>query len=102
MISKTYARLPASGVYADSERCWSGVQVFVCGLATDYCVAFTAKDSLEAGFNTFLVQDACRGITVEGSEKAIDGLRDAGAHVVTSDIVPLTAGPPPLAGEELE
>jgi len=35
---------------------------FICGLATDVCVKFTALDSVEAGFNTFVILDACRGI----------------------------------------
>lgn len=36
--------------------------VFVCGLALDYCVAASAMDSVRAGFKTFVIEDACRGI----------------------------------------
>ncbi len=35
---------------------------FISGLATDVCVKFTALDSVSAGFNTFVILDACRGI----------------------------------------
>src|SRR5512147_565922 len=35
--------------------------VYVCGLATDYCVKFTALDAAQMGFKTWLVEDACRG-----------------------------------------
>ena len=42
-------------------------RVWVCGLATDYCVASTAIDAAKAGFETRVVMDACRGIDVDGS-----------------------------------
>ena len=41
--------------------------VFVCGLATDFCVAWTALDARKAGFETYVVEDACRGIDTQGS-----------------------------------
>jgi nicotinamidase/pyrazinamidase len=42
-------------------------RVFLCGLATDFCVAFSALDARSAGFDTFVIEDACRGIDAEGS-----------------------------------
>jgi nicotinamidase/pyrazinamidase len=42
-------------------------RVFCCGLATDYCVAFSALDARSAGFETFVVEDACRAIDVDNS-----------------------------------
>ena len=36
--------------------------VFVCGLATDFCVGFTAVDCAEHGFDTFVLLDAVKGI----------------------------------------
>lgn len=42
-------------------------RVFVCGLATDFCVAWTALDGRAAGFEVVVVEDACRGIDVAGS-----------------------------------
>ena len=44
--------------------------VYVCGLATDFCVAWTAMDARTAGFNAFVVEDACRGIDLNGSVAA--------------------------------
>ena len=38
--------------------------IYVAGLATDYCVKFTALDAKSLDFNTFLVEDACRGVNV--------------------------------------
>ena len=44
--------------------------VYVTGLATDFCVAWTAMDARTAGFNAFVVEDACRGIDLNGSVAA--------------------------------
>ena len=45
--------------------------LYVCGLATDFCVAWTALDARAAGFEVTVVEDACRAIDLEGSlEKA--------------------------------
>ena len=41
--------------------------VFVTGLATDFCVAWTAMDARAAGFEVYLVEDACRAIDLNGS-----------------------------------
>jgi nicotinamidase/pyrazinamidase len=42
-------------------------RVFACGLATDYCVAFSALDARTAGFETFVIDDACRAIDANNS-----------------------------------
>jgi len=42
-------------------------RVFVAGLATDFCVAFSAVDARRAGFDTSVIEDACRGIDADGS-----------------------------------
>lgn len=42
-------------------------RVWCCGLATDYCVAWTALDARAAGFDVALVEDACRAIDFDGS-----------------------------------
>ena len=41
--------------------------VFVTGLATDFCVAWTAMDARKAGFEAYVIEDACRGIDLNGS-----------------------------------
>jgi len=40
-------------------------EVYVCGLATDYCVKYTALDAVGAGFNTHLIEDASRGVNLK-------------------------------------
>lgn len=42
-------------------------RVFCCGLATDFCVAFSALDARAAGFDAFVIEDACRAIDADGS-----------------------------------
>ena len=42
-------------------------RLFVAGLATDFCVAWTALDARKAGFEVYVVEDACRGIDTQGS-----------------------------------
>ena len=42
-------------------------RVFVAGLATDFCVAWTALDARKYGFEVYVVEDACRGIDANGS-----------------------------------
>jgi nicotinamidase/pyrazinamidase len=41
--------------------------VFITGLATDFCVAWTALDARKARFETYVIEDACRGIDINGS-----------------------------------
>jgi nicotinamidase/pyrazinamidase len=45
-------------------------RVFVCGLATDFCVSWTALDAVAAGFDTYVVTDASGAIDVNGSLSA--------------------------------
>lgn len=60
--------------------------VYVMGLATDYCVKFTALDAVRLGFTTTLISDGCRGVNLKpkDSEQAIDEMKQAGVVVTTS------------------
>jgi nicotinamidase/pyrazinamidase len=54
-------------------------RAFVAGLATDFCVGWTALDSRAAGFETIVIEDACRGIDAAGSlERSWKSMADAG------------------------
>jgi nicotinamidase/pyrazinamidase len=60
-------------------------RVFVAGLATDFCVAWTALDARKAGFETYVVEDACRGIDTQGSlAKAWADMAKAGVKRIQS------------------
>jgi nicotinamidase/pyrazinamidase len=45
-------------------------RVYLAGLAFDFCVRYSAEDAHRGGFNVFVIEDACRGIDVEGSVEA--------------------------------
>eukprot|EP01133_Synstelium_polycarpum_P000205 gene205-249_t len=49
--------------------------VYVCGIATDYCVAYTAIDAVNAGFKTHLLVDACRGVDPSTTSAQLEALR---------------------------
>ena len=58
--------------------------VFVLGLATDYCVKFTALDARSLGIETSLIEDGCRGVELQAGdvERAVADVRAAGVQVV--------------------
>jgi nicotinamidase/pyrazinamidase len=61
-------------------------RLFVAGLATDFCVAWTALDARKAGFETYVVEDACRGIDTQGSlAKAWADMASAGVKRIQSN-----------------
>jgi nicotinamidase/pyrazinamidase len=60
-------------------------RLFVAGLATDFCVAWTALDGRKAGFEVSVVEDACRGIDTQGSmAKAWADMAKAGVKRIQS------------------
>jgi nicotinamidase/pyrazinamidase len=61
-------------------------RLYVCGLATDFCVAWTALDARAAGFDTTVIEDASRAIDLEGSlARAKSDLAAAGVRMARSD-----------------
>jgi len=59
--------------------------VYVTGLATDFCVAWTAIDARQAGLSVYVVEDACRGIDIGGSlAKAWADMTAAGVKKIQS------------------
>lgn len=61
-------------------------RVFLCGLATDYCVAYSAIDARSQGFEAVVLLDACRAIDLDGSlDAALSRMRDEGVTLSQSD-----------------
>lgn len=59
--------------------------VFVVGLATDFCVAWTAMDARKEGFETYVIEDATRGIDAQGSlAKSWEAMVAAGVKRIQS------------------
>lgn len=63
--------------------------VYMVGLALDFCVMYSALDARAAGFNTFVVLDACRAIDLDGSlATAIERMQAAGVELIqSSDLI---------------
>lgn len=61
-------------------------ELYITGLATDYCVKFTALDALSLGFKTWVIQDACRGVNlIDGDvEAAWSAMQEAGCQLTVS------------------
>jgi nicotinamidase/pyrazinamidase len=63
--------------------------VYVVGLATDYCVKFTALDAVDLGFKTILILDACKGVELQEGDvaRAVEEMRLKGVGIVIADRV---------------
>jgi nicotinamidase/pyrazinamidase len=63
-------------------------RAFFAGLATDYCVGFSALDAREAGFEAIVIEDACRGIDLKGSlATAWSRMKAAGVQQIQASAV---------------
>jgi nicotinamidase/pyrazinamidase len=62
-------------------------EIFMLGLATDYCVKFTCLDALDLGYKVSIIIDACRGIDLNPGDidLAVHEMILSGARVVKSD-----------------
>ena len=58
--------------------------LYVMGLATDYCVKYTALDSVRDGFRTFLIEEGCRGVDLHPGdvERAVEEMSEAGVSIL--------------------
>ncbi|HHI00222.1 MAG TPA: isochorismatase family protein, partial [Thermococcus litoralis] len=59
-------------------------RVYICGVATEYCVRATALDALKHGFEVYLIRDSVKGIKPEDEEKALKELEERGAKIINS------------------
>lgn len=63
--------------------------LYICGLALDFCVAWTAEDARNFGFNATIVEDACRAIDLDGSLAAAwERLEKAGVKRASHSSLP--------------
>lgn len=59
-------------------------RAYFCGLAYDVCVAYSAQDAVDLGYETFFVEDASRGVTEEGMASMKHKLTQAGVSFIHS------------------
>lgn len=60
--------------------------IYIMGLATDYCVKYTCLDAVKLGFNTYVIEDACRGVELNPGDvkNALQIMREAGVVIISS------------------
>lgn len=85
-----------SGFYDNEHRKSTGLgeylreraieDLYIMGLATDYCVKFTVEDAIEEGFTVFLIENGCRAVELApgDGDAAIAAMRQAGVAVLQS------------------
>ena len=80
------ARRKSSGL-ADYLKEKGVSEVYLMGLATDYCVKFSVLDAVELGFQANVIEDGCRGIDLKAGDvsRAIDEMKTVGAVIVSSE-----------------
>lgn len=76
-----HLRSTGLGDYLRSENV---EEIFLAGLATDYCVKYSALDALHLGFQVYILQDACRGVELQqgDSARALDEMEAAGIKLI--------------------
>lgn len=81
-----------SGFYDNGKRKNTGLfgylkdrkvsEVFVAGLAADFCVYFTANDAIDLGFKTTIIEEASKPINAENWNKLKDKFREKGGNII--------------------
>ena len=61
-------------------------EIYIAGLATDYCIKYGVFDAVTLGFKVYVVIDACRGIDLKPGdvERSIQEMKEAGADIISS------------------
>ena len=67
----------------------TGLELYIAGLAADYCVKCSVLDACRLGFNTFVIKDAVREIDLNPGdiEKAFKEMKNAGAKIIESSVI---------------
>ena len=62
--------------------------LYIMGLATDYCVKYSALDAAQLGYNVYVIQDACRGVELNQGDiqRAFEEMQAAGVKLVNSSV----------------
>jgi len=62
-------------------------EVYIVGVALDYCVKASALHSVESGFKTYLLTDVCKGVSLQGSLSSIEEMEKAGVIITRSEVI---------------
>lgn len=66
-------------------------EVYICGLAADYCVYYTAKDAAELGYKVFYIEDATKFISEDSYNKAKNNLLELKVQFIQTDEIELSS-----------
>jgi nicotinamidase/pyrazinamidase len=79
------ARLKSTGL-GDYLRSRGVNEIYIAGVATDYCVLYSTLDAIDLGFSVCVVKDACRAINLhpEDEKNALASMALKGARILTS------------------
>jgi nicotinamidase/pyrazinamidase len=60
--------------------------IYIMGLATDYCVKYSCKDAVNLGFRVYVIEDGCRGVNLKPGDvtRAIEEMQEEGVQVLRS------------------
>ncbi|NNM43238.1 MAG: bifunctional nicotinamidase/pyrazinamidase [Chlamydiae bacterium] len=61
-------------------------EIYLAGIATEYCVLYSALDAIELGFSAFVIEDACRAINLhpDDEKKALASMKEKGVIITNS------------------
>lgn len=67
----------------------NSAEIYIAGLATDYCVKYTVLDGLALGYTVFVMRDAVRGVNLKSgdSDDVLQEMAKKGAHIIESNAV---------------
>jgi nicotinamidase/pyrazinamidase len=87
------AHLRSTGL-ADYLRSQHIQEVYIMGLATDYCVKYSSLDAVHLNFHVYVILDACRGVELQPGDilRASDEMRYAGVNVINTQDILLAKG----------
>lgn len=79
------ARLKSTGL-AEYLKSRNVDEIYLAGVATDYCILYSALDALDLGFRVHVIIDACRPINLQpqDEQRAIDKITAKGGHIIKS------------------
>lgn len=77
------AHLRSTGL-SDYLRHQKIAEVYILGLATDYCVKYSSLDAVHLKFNVYVIEDACRGVEINPGDtmRAFEEMKKAGVHLI--------------------
>lgn len=83
-FDNAHRRSTGLGDYLKSE---SVQEVYIIGLATDYCVKYSSLDAVHLGFTVYVIADACRGVELNpgDTDRAFAEMQAAGVKLIQSD-----------------